>query len=162
MKIEKVKPYYNKKETIYVFLSIIVIIIFSIIAILFINIDSKENDNINNTISSFSTEENIIYTSLNSFLDELDFAKDEGYLNVEELSKQNISPFFEENNIKWEYKIIDNKNYYIGISNNKNIGNFLVVSYIDKNEVKSKILYYKGDIKGNVNLDIFKEIGSSK
>lgn len=164
MKIEKVKPYYNKKETIYVFLTILIILITSITLIsLTVSKENKETLNINqiSSFESFNNNENNIYLEIYNFLNELEFAKDEGYKSIEELKDENNSLFFNEDFI-WKYEKYNNINYYLGISKNENIGNFLISSYIEGENVKSNIFYYKGKIENGSSieniLEEFKEV----
>lgn len=173
-KIEYVEVKKKKKENIYVLLVIATIVIISYILLTFNNLKKEPQIDLENKINSFSSfnsKENAIYSDLYNFSTELEnFALIEGYKEILDLENDNIYPFVKDDlwenrgKIIWEKFELDNKIYYLGQSQDSEVGNFLLISYIDKDLVINNIYYTKEKITGNFLEDIkkFKEVLSLK
>ncbi|CAM3113736.1 DUF6162 family protein [Streptobacillus ratti] len=163
MKIEYIKPQNNKKESIYILITILVLLITSVLLINFTKSSYEDKFLSEKEISSFESfnpEENGIYSDLYNFSTNLEFfAKDSGYPSIESLENEYIYPFVKDDlwekrgKLDWSLVIKENHYYYLGISKNDDIGNFLIDSVIEGNDVKNIIKYYKGEI---VEKDILK------
>ncbi|WP_156300026.1 DUF6162 family protein [Streptobacillus canis] len=157
MKTEYIKPQNNRKESIYILIAIIIILITSVSLIALTKRSSEEQVLTEKQISSFESfnpEENGIYSDLYNFSTNLEFfAKDSGYPSIETLEEEYTYPFVkddlwkERGSIEWKLISKDNHNYYLGISKDENIGNFLIDSLIENGEVKNTIKYFKGKIE---------------
>ncbi|ACZ00789.1 hypothetical protein KX935_07195 [Streptobacillus moniliformis] len=156
MKIEYIKPQNNNKESIYI---LVVVIVLLITSVLLINLtkDNNEDKLLSekeiSSFESFNSEENGIYSDLYNFSTDLEFfAKDMGYSSIESLENENIYPFVKDElwkkrgKIEWSLIVKKDHYYYLGISKDENIGNFLIESFIEENEVRTIIKYYKGKV----------------
>ncbi|WP_073507914.1 DUF6162 family protein [Streptobacillus notomytis] len=157
MKIEYIKPQNNKKESIYILITIMFLLIISVLLITFTKSSYEYKVLSEKKISSFesfSSEENGIYSDLYNFSTNLEFfAKDSGYPSIENLENEYIYPFVKDDlwekrgKLKWSLIIKEKHYYYLGISKDESIGNFLVDSFVEGNDVKNIIKYYKGEIR---------------
>ncbi|CAM3111800.1 hypothetical protein STFE110948_02635 [Streptobacillus felis] len=159
MKTEYIKPQNNKKESMYILISILILISISILLINF----TKSREEIVTTsekeissFESFSPEENGIYSDLYNFSTNLEFfAVENGYPTIDALEDENTYPFVKDDlwgkrgKISWELIKSDKHTYYLGKSNDKSIGNFLLDSKIENGEVENVIKYYKGELIGS-------------
>ena len=159
--IYKVKSLSSKKESFYLILTFIFLLLISTI-ILKLRVKPLVQQIIReNEISSYKSLNNIeieIYSEiLNSFV-EIDMLKNENgvYPTILLLEKENIPPYYKDNSwkkkgsIEWKLIFHDDIPLYIGQSQNLDlIGNFLIE--IDTNNLeKSKIYYFKEKINDKI------------
>lgn len=172
MKIKKVKPLDNTKENRCVYITVIITLIISLSLIFLTNNSKFERVLSNNEISSFdnfNSEENGIYSDLYNYSSELELnTQISDFKSVVELENENVYPFVKDDlwikrgSIDWVKLERENIVYYIGKSNNKDIGNFILSSKIREDGVENTILYYKGKIENPKdaikNIEKFKKI----
>ena len=172
MKIKKIKPLENTKENRYVYISVMLILLLSISLIFLTNIKKTDRILSNNEISSFenfNSDENGLYSDLYNYSTELELNTElSEFKDVDELETENIYPFVKDDlwikrgSIDWVKLERENIVYYIGKSNNKDIGNFILSSKIREDGVENTILYYKGKIENSKdaikNIEQFKKI----
>ena len=157
MKKEIVEPSNNKKENFYVVVVVLFILLFSITLVLFIRSDDTETKLEVNEISSFenfNTIENNIYSDLYNYSVELEnFALNEGFEDIDKLNEEGVYPFVKDGYV-----------YYIGISGDKTVGNFILRSRIVNNTVENNIYYLKKKLNDTNevfdNITEFKEVKS--
>lgn len=174
MKKEIVEPLNNKKENFYVVVVVFFILLFSITLVLFTRSDDTETKLKVNEISSFenfNTIENNIYSDLYNYSVELEnFALNEGFEDIDKLNKEGVYPFVKDElweskgKFNWFKVEKDGYVYYIGISGDKTVGNFILKSRIVNNTVENNIYYLKKKLNDTNevfdNITEFKEVKS--
>lgn len=158
MKIDYVKPANSKKESLYIFISIFLIVILAATLLRFNTYKKYEKSISSNQISSISlnNQEISIFTQLTLFGEEYQYLKEDNkQLSIDYLDKELFySPFTKDSTWelsgKHEWNIIENNgfSYYIGNSSDLTIsGNFIFK--ISEKDYSYTIFYSKEKLKLN-------------